>query len=70
MTRLIASLSFVLAAAVLLPLVLVASVSQAGPDGPAALIRAYWAAPDAATRSDIARRIATHPDYRPPRLSE
>ncbi len=37
-------------------------------DDPGALVRAYWSERGAEARSALARRLASHPDYRPGRL--
>ena len=44
--------------------------TPAAQDDPASLVRAYWAERDADARAALARRIASHPDYRPSRLRD
>ena len=44
--------------------------SAAAQEDPASLVRAYWTERDADARPAIARRIASHADYRPSRLRE
>ena len=58
------------AAAVLLVLSPVAPPLSSAQEDPASLVRAYWAERDADARASLARRIASHADYRPSRLRE
>ena len=62
--------AFVVALAVLLGLSPGAPPLSSAQDDPAALVRAYWAERDADARASLARRIASHADYRPSRLRE
>jgi dienelactone hydrolase len=56
------------AAAAVLMLNPAARRAPAAQDDPATLVRAYWGERDAEARSALARRLASHPDYRPARL--
>ena len=62
--------AFVVALAALLWLSPGAPRAPAAQDDPAALVRAYWAERDNDARAALARRIASHPDYRPSRLRD
>ncbi len=62
--------AFVVALAALLWLSPGAPRTPAAQNDPAALVRAYWTEPDDAARAALARRIASHPDYRPSRLRD
>ena len=62
--------AFVVALAALLWLSPGAPRTPAAQDHPAALVRAYWAERDNDARAALARRIASHPDYRPTRLRD
>jgi dienelactone hydrolase len=62
--------AFAAAAAVLLVLSPVAPPLSSAQEDPASLVRAYWAERDADARASLARRIASHADYRSSRLRE
>jgi dienelactone hydrolase len=62
--------AFVAALAALLWLCPAVPRSPEAQDDPAALVRAYWAERDEGALAALARRIASHPDYRPSRLRD
>ena len=59
-----------LTTAFLLARSLTAHTGSSAQDDAVSLIRAYWGASDQAARSDVARRLAAGPDWRPSRLRE
>ena len=59
-----------LAAAVLVQPSLLGFPAPLAQDGPASLVRAHWGERDADARAALARRLASHADYRPSRLGE
>ena len=62
--------AFVVVLAALLWLSPGAPRTPAAQDDPVSLVRAYWTERDNEARSALARRIASHPDYRPSRLRD
>ena len=70
MLRLPLRFALVSGAALLALLVAPGLAVHAAQEDPVALVRAWWNEADAGAREALARRVAGHPDYRPPRLRE